>query len=100
MSSMLQSSGSTLFTKTNVDSATNTQGVYTLFEGGSCTYVGSSSVSIRSRLQSHQSGTEGSCTKNAASFKTEMCSNPLTRERELINEHERTYGRKPKCNDI
>jgi hypothetical protein len=89
------------FTKAYVDSASDTAGVYTLFDGSTIIYYGRAqggTVTIRSRLQSHLGGYEGSCTQSATHFSAEPCTNPVRREEELLNAFKRTYGRLPRCN--
>lgn len=89
------------FTKANVDAAPDKPGVYGLYQGATI-YYGSSEISIRSRLQRHQSGAEGSCTKSASTFNVELttASNAKHREKQLIDEHTRIHGKLPKCNEV
>lgn len=96
------SGNSYAFTKENVDKAPAKHGVYQLEQGGNVTYVGRAagdSVTIRSRLQSHQRGDEGPCTKAAARYKREVTDRPVAREKELLEEFRRQHGRFPRCND-
>ena len=53
------------FTKENVDLAPASPGVYELVQKEAVIYIGKSGTSIRSRLQRHLNGDEGSCTKAA-----------------------------------
>lgn len=91
------------FTGQNVNLAPNSAGVYGLYDQfGNVIYYGRAtgdSVTIRSRLQDHASGREGSCTQAATSFNCEVTSYPITREKELLEEHKRFTGRLPRCND-
>lgn len=90
------------FNEANVNNAPDKAGVYALYDGSTVIYYGRAqggTVTIRSRLQSHQRGTEGSCTKSATHFNTELVSNPVTREEELLNAHKRAYGKLPRCNE-
>ena len=89
-------------TKENVDKAYDGKGVYTLHDKDyGLIYVGMSDVSIRSRLQRHHSGDEGSCTEAAWRFKQEPNDYPYSRESELIEEYKTQNGGKlPKCNDV
>jgi len=87
------------FTKNNIDNSPDQQGVYALYLDGLVIYYGRATVSIRSRLQSHYRGDEGSCTKQATSCRGEVCSNPVAREAQLLEEHKRLYGRLPRCNE-
>lgn len=92
------------FTKQEVDQAPASAGVYCLYNPtGTPSYYGRAqggSVTIRTRLQSHQRGDEGPCTKAASFFNSEVCSDPVTRERQLLEEHRRVYGRLPQCNEV
>lgn len=56
------------FTKENVDKSPDEKGVYALYDGDVLIYYGRASgdsVTIRTRLQSHQRGDEGRCTQSA-----------------------------------
>jgi hypothetical protein len=89
------------FTKANVDKSPENAGVYALFDGNECIYYGRAqggSVTIRSRLQSHQRGDEGPCTKKATHYKREVTSYPISREKELLEAYEKSFGRLPRCN--
>lgn len=93
------------FTKYNIEQmAPDSHGVYGLYNAqGATIYYGramGNGVTIKSRLLSHQRGDEGLCTKSADSFNREICPNPAMRERELIEEHRRIYGRNPRCNEV
>jgi len=90
------------FDETNVNNAPDKAGVYALYDGSTVIYYGRAqggTVTIRSRLQSHLSGSEGSCTKSATNFNSELASNPITREEELLISHKRAYGKLPRCNE-
>lgn len=89
------------FTKENVDGAPETAGVYALYQNGTLIYYGRAqggSVTIRSRLQSHQRGDEGACTKKATDYKRETLTNPVTAEKELLEHYEKQNGKLPSCN--
>ena len=91
------------FTQDNVNKAPAEHGVYQLYEGDVTTYIGRAAgdgVTIRSRLQSHFRGDEGPCTEAAENYRREVTPRPVARERELIDEYERKYGRLPRCNDV
>ena len=91
------------FTQDNVNRAPAEHGVYQLYEDEATTYIGRAAgdgVTIRSRLQSHFRGDEGSCTQAATDYKREVSSKPISRERELIDEYERGHGGLPRCNDV
>lgn len=90
------------FTKANVDAAPESHGVYQLEDGSTIIYVGRAAgngVTIRSRLQSHQSGNEGSCTKGASHFRREVTESPISREKELLEEYKKAHGKYPRCNE-
>jgi excinuclease UvrABC nuclease subunit len=89
------------FTKDNVDKSPAEPGVYELSEGGTVSYIGMSKSSIRSRLQSHQSGAEGACTKGAKTYKREITASAIAASREdtLLTEYKNSHGGKlPRCN--
>lgn len=89
------------FTKANVDASPEVPGVYGLYDSSDFPiYYGSSEVSIRSRLQRHLAGLEGPCTKSATYYRREACPNPVARERALLQEHARAYGKLPRCNSV
>jgi hypothetical protein len=92
------------FTKAKVDESPDSHGVYALFDGELLIYYGEASgkgVTIRSRLQSHQRGDEGYCTKRASHCQWEQTEDAEHREAELIvdfqNGHE---GKRPRCNKV
>lgn len=90
------------FTDAFIRNAPESAGVYALYKNGQVTYYGRAqggSVTIRSRLASHKAGYEGPCTQSSVEFNYEVTSYPVTRERELLEEHQRIYGRLPACND-
>ncbi|MCG3123013.1 MAG: hypothetical protein GIKADHBN_01421 [Phycisphaerales bacterium] len=87
------------FTKQNVDLSPDSPGVYALIQNGTIIYYGRATISIRSRLQSHYRGTEGPCTQAATEYMREECTNPVTREVELLAEYQRINGRLPRCNE-
>lgn len=88
------------FTDANIKFSPDQPGVYALYENGPLIYIGHSTTSIRSRLQDHKAGREGGCTQVASDYKREVTSRPAARERELLDEYYRQYGRLPKCNDV
>jgi hypothetical protein len=90
-----------IFSKENVVKAPAAHGVYALYVGNELTYIGRASgigVTIRSRLLCHQRGDEGPCTASATSYSREVTTTPILRERELLEEFKRIYGRLPRCN--
>lgn len=89
------------FTQENVDKSPDDHGVYELYEGEELIYIGRAAgdgVTIRSRLQDHFRGDDGSCTQRADGYRREVTDRPRAREVELLNEHQRRYGRLPRCN--
>jgi hypothetical protein len=89
------------FTKANVDTSPEKLGVYGLYDASDFPiYYGSSEVSIRSRLQRHKAGLEGPCTQSATYYRREPCPNPVERERALLQEHARQYGKLPRYNSV
>lgn len=91
------------FTKNNVDKAPDEAGVYALYDEDETIYYGrakGSGVTIRTRLQDHKAGREGSCTENASYYKREITSSPVSRESELLEEYSDNHnGRLPRCNE-
>ena len=74
-------------------------GVYELGDSGKAIiYIGSSGA-VKTRLQAHLSGSEGSCTKNASHYRVDYRSDYATEERRRYDEYVRTHGRQPRCND-
>ena len=91
------------FSDENVSKAPDSAGVYALYQGSVCTYVGRAqggSTTIRTRLKDHKSGREGRCTQVADKYMREVTSSPVTRERELLEEFKRNTGRLPRCNSV
>lgn len=90
------------FTQENVDLAPTDQGVYALYDNDITIYIGRASETntIRSRLQAHKRGDEGSCTQSATHYRREVNRYPVTREQELLKEYKQTYGKLPRCNEI
>jgi hypothetical protein len=91
------------FNDWNIASAPGQNGVYALWDNFGVIYYGSSSgatSTIRERLQAHKAGRHGPCTQNATHFQAEVCLYPLAREKQLLDEHERQFGRLPRCNDV
>jgi len=90
------------FTQENADNSPTDDGVYALYDEGVTIYIGKGDGAngIRTRLQAHKRGDEGSCTKNASHYRREACSNPKARERELLQEYKDANGKLPRCNDV
>ncbi len=90
------------FTDTNIGNSPTEDGVYALYKESVTIYIGKGDGvnGIRARLQAHKRGDEGSCTQVATHYRREVCNNPISRERELLQEYEQANGRLPRCNDV
>ena len=90
------------FTDENISKSPTDIGVYALYDDAETIYIGKAEGEngIRERLQAHKRGDEGSCTQNASDYRREVCSNPSSREKELMQEYYDTNGRLPRCNDV
>lgn len=89
------------FNQATLNGVPDRAGVYALYDGTTVIYYGCAQggiVTIRSRLQRHFRGDEGACTKSATHFTAEPCTNPVTREEELLNEFKNLNNRLPRCN--
>lgn len=89
------------FNASNVNRAPAEAGVYALHEGQELIYIGRSkgeSTSICSRLKDHLAGREEG-TSVATTFCFEVCSNPVTREMQLLDNYVAKNGRLPRCNE-
>jgi excinuclease UvrABC nuclease subunit len=90
------------FTKPYIDAAPDRQGVYLLYDQAELIYIGraaGSTVTIRSRLQSHYNGFEGRCTQAASHFDCDVTSTPTLDEAQLLEEYRLRFGRLPRCNE-
>jgi hypothetical protein len=90
------------FTDTEIDIATNLNGVYALYDGSEAIHYGKGggAEGIKGHLKSHKAGYEGQCTTQATYFNYEICSNPPQREAALIREHITIWEKLPRCNDV
>jgi len=90
------------FTETNINlCGPDRAGVYGLYDSSSMViFYGSCLYSIKIRLRAHFSGAEGSDTKRAIYFNYEIVPDPKQREKELLEEYKRIYGRLPRCNFV
>jgi predicted GIY-YIG superfamily endonuclease len=79
----------------------NEAGVYQFANAsGDVVYMGCSS-DLKRRLKEHLGENTTSCIKqNAKQYRLEYTSYYVTRERELIDEFIRSYGRLPRCNSV
>ena len=83
------------FKDVTIISAPTYKGVYALDIGQEIIYIGKADGAngIRERLQAHKRGDEGPCTLGAIAYMREQHDNPSGREKELLEEYERTYGK-------
>jgi hypothetical protein len=90
------------FTEENVNKAPAYEGVYALYDGNECIYIGrgEGKEGVRARLQAHQRGDEGECTQSATGYKRESSDNPKIAEGLLLQEYKKEHGELPRCNDI
>ena len=90
------------FTEENINRSPEQHGVYELIQNSTTIYFGRAAgdgVTIRSRLQSHFRGDDGSCTQQATHYRREINDRPKSREKELLEEYERSHGQLPRCNE-
>ena len=78
-------------TRIVLQGAPDEPGIYTLWDGDEVVYYGRATT-IRSRLLEHLEKT------HATHYSWEVCADPASREAELLREHERAYGRRPREN--
>ena len=90
------------FSDENIARVTTDKGVYSLHKGDETIYIGKGAGAngIRERLEAHKRGDEGSCTQQATAYRREVCSDPTSRERELLLEYRRAHGELPRCNEV
>ncbi len=89
------------FTKENVYKAPDLAGVYALFDGDKCIYIGvaeGGKSTLRARLKEDFAGQSGANIKKATDYMRETCVNFADREKELLSEYELDQGKLPKCN--
>lgn len=89
------------FSDENIARSPTDKGVYSLQEGNETIYIGKADGEngIRERLQAHKRGDDGECTQQATAYRREVCSNPSSRETELLEEYNVINGRLPRCNE-
>jgi len=86
-------------TQTTVAGAPADPGVYALWKNDELIYYGQArggSATIQSCLKQHLAG-GNACTAGATHYSWEISANPALREAELLREHERIFGRLPRC---
>ena len=88
------------FAEDSIDSAPAREGVYALYQGNELIYIGKAEHedTIRSRLQNHLSG-ENPCTKDATTYRYEVCDNPRHREELYLQAYKLSYIKLPRCNN-
>ena len=78
------------------------KGVFSLHDGDETIYIGKADEAdgLRGRLQAHRRGDLGPCTQQATAYRRELHTDPSARQRALLEEHRRIYGRLPRCNEL
>ncbi len=84
------------FSRVVIAGAPPDQGVYALWDGEELIYYGRGA--IRSRLMDHFHGRLVPLTRRATHYGWEICTDPATREAELLSEHQRMFGKPPRLN--
>jgi hypothetical protein len=84
------------FSRLVIAGAPEDQGVYALWDGEELIYYGRGG--IRQRLLDHFHGRVDPLTRRATHYGWEICNDPAAREAELLEEHQRLYGRPPRLN--
>jgi hypothetical protein len=89
------------FTRIVIAGAPEDAGIYTLWDGEEVIYYGRADgrnagggSTIRSRLLDHYYANP----QRPTHYSWELCGNPASREAELLQEHERAFGRLPRYN--
>ena len=85
------------FTRIVIAGAPEDAGVYALWDGEEVVYYGRAdgdASTIRSRLLDHYHDGQ----RRVTHYSWELCKDPVTREAELLGEHERAFGRAPRYN--
>jgi hypothetical protein len=84
------------FTRMVIAGAPEDQGVYALWDGEELIYYGRGG--IHARLMDHFHGRVDPLTQRATHYGWEMCQDPAAREAELLEEHQRLFGKPPRLN--
>jgi hypothetical protein len=84
------------FTRLVIAGAPEDEGVYALWDGEELIYYGRGS--IRARLMDHFHGRVDPLTRRATHYGWEICTHPARREAELLEEHQRLFGKPPRLN--
>jgi excinuclease UvrABC nuclease subunit len=90
-----------VFADAIIDSERDLPGVYELATAaGEVVYIGSADQ-VRRRLREHWQEPRSTCIKtHTARYRVEYRRDFLNRERELYEQHVRTYGAPPLCNTL
>jgi hypothetical protein len=89
------------FTKENVDKSPRKTGVFALYDGPTLIFIGRATdggVTLRSALQDHQAGRGGPSTQQATHYRREETTASVSRELELLAEHQASFGTQPRDN--
>jgi len=89
-------------TPQNLGNAPERAGVYQLYQGSECIYIGRAgggNSTIRTRLRAHKNGNEGPCTKGFTRYRYDTTVADVTVERRLLQNYKQKNGRLPKCNE-
>jgi hypothetical protein len=88
------------FTRIVIAGAPDDAGVYVLWDGDEPIYYGRTpaGTTIRALLLEHYHRRVDAATYRATHYSWELCKDPAAREAELLREHQRAYGRLPRCN--
>ena len=84
------------FTRVVIAGAPQDPGVYALWDGEEVIYYGRGM--IRARLMDHFHGRLVPLTRRATHYGWEICKDPAAREAELLEEHQRMFGKPPRLN--
>ena len=84
------------FTRMVIAGAPQDPGVYALWDGEEVIYYGRGM--IRARLMDHFHGRLVPLARRATHYGWEICKDPAAREAELLEEHQRLFGKPPRLN--
>ena len=87
-------------TKTNLESTSDSTGVYTLYQDGAIIYIGRADRghTIKSCLSDHKQGYEGTRTQRFTHYTREVTNSVAVRYDILLERHVSKYGHPPRCN--
>ena len=91
------------FIRSLVEDAPDTRGVYVLWEDDKLICIGradGNGPGIRSHLLAHLDGTTGSEARHATHYSWEICSDPVTREGEVLRELRTLFSRANKQGQV